>query len=315
MKLVSSFSSESYTYRIEYQVWIAGNKLRYDQIVRESSRTDETAGNRKYFCRNCEIDGYALSGSQNDKTYTSVGFVNLSVNAYGRQNDIDWRIFGLYPGFINDLRLPDPIAKKRYNALVDNPKGHSISFANSAIDSRTIHIKYLSGIDTFLSIDVAHLRPTSVRINDNKGYTESYDMTYNATVSTVFPAKMVCQIVRNGSPISSETIDVESVSLNPRIDDKVFTFSGLGLKDGTPIDYPHIKDPNKFPIWRNGQVDNSYTTGQMGAEMHSKMTAATATPDIPAPSLWSRSWPYLVGASVLAFVGFLLLRRMRKQPA
>ena len=106
------------------------------------------------------------------------------------------------------------------------------------------------------------------------------------------------------------------------IDPAVFTLAGLGLNENQPVGLPGL-DSSKFPLWRNGKVDHSYTFGDQQDERERRQRALDPRPDPPAPPApppmpgRGTSLTFVVGVvagvlSVLTAVAAYVLRRRRR---
>lgn len=259
-------------------------------------------------------------------TYTGVSFKkneNRTVNDF----IFDWR----HIGFLNNGM--SAYHRHPYTLSLDEMRKNSSETveyatrngANCVVLSSRLNKLGSNSHKIWLDIDKGHSRSFYEFSRGEHETSTEIKYKFLADVKVWYPVSILHVTKRGGKETFRETLTFQPVEFNKPVPEKVFTFAGLDLMEGHPVDVPEISDPKKQPTWRNGKLDFEYTATKQSADAYAKLTQQAETnqsplalhsgppvPDTPPPS---DRWLYFAGAGVLvvmAGVFIVLARKSRK---
>jgi hypothetical protein len=301
-----------------YEVWSKGTQFRTDKTTLASSVQQNDINHRNIYCRNCEHNGFILRTNQGPKYLTAVSFVKINDTTDEKDEyRIDWRHIGLKTGGLNKYRQGRPedsilALKKRPNLTIEQ-----FERAEQKLIALTGFVGTKSDPVSRTTIEFSQTldgNPISFTFEHDKQMMYSNtSIEYQSRSGIWFPKTYQYQKKHGKNVLEEVLISFTLVELNTPIPDEVFQLKGLGLRVGTPIEPPGVTDRAKQPVWLNEIADPKYSTQQMAqtAYQATRETNFTeAKPDIPAPNLVERRWPYFVMAGFFALSGLLIARKL-----
>ncbi len=217
-----------------YEIWSRGNKVRTDRTITKSSDQPENVDHRRINRRNCERDGYALHTNQGLKRLVGVTFYKID-NKYDMDDNckIDWTVFSLRNHHSQGY------TKGRADEVMLSMSKHK----NLKIEPVTIQSQKLvtvsgdGGPGTLAQIWFApEYSGNPVRFLMKLDVLTRETLVEYQKVDGYWYPKSTHHINKQGDKISDEEqLTFELVELNSDIPDSVFTFAGLNLLSGTPI--------------------------------------------------------------------------------
>ncbi|MBX9580991.1 MAG: hypothetical protein K2X87_11840 [Gemmataceae bacterium] len=293
-----------------YEVWRQGERVRTDYTTVESTWDTVGVGRRRILCRNCERRGYAISTSINPDSISPVQFYLID-DTFDKQDRfrINWAELGLLDGSLAEYQRKTPDATlllfKTTPGVVAEPSSRG---GRSTV---RFHLPTArgGGMTCWLCPDLGMnpVRYEMVAPAAPASHETSIEYAKAKGTDIWFPTSVHYRRTIDGVVVLDQKLDVETAEINQPIPAEVFTFKGMGLPEGTPIEYPEIKRLEDQPTWDGEKVDPTRTRGQRSLEAYYHLiNSEPPVPDTPEPG---RRRPYYLGGGVLAVVGGVLVAR------
>jgi hypothetical protein len=194
--------------------------------------------------------------------------------------------------FLNDpeTKLTDEQSKSVYSIVTDK-------------HTKRMTVDKSSGqpIAYFTSFKGGSTHETKIELAQVKDTSKFFPLTYSSVSHA-----------NDGSTTAKSEFKVTLADLNMPISPDVFTYKGMRLKNGTPVDLPGADRINNVPLLNEGVIDKRLTLSMASQFAASKQESIPPSPATPKPSLISQAWPYFLGFVVFAILGFWLLRKQRQ---
>lgn len=295
------------TQRVTIESWNDGKSLRND--VRVSK--DKEGFSKTVWCTDCDRIGYVTTVGNNSDSANPVQWIKPTNNPVDTNpHHIDWKYFGL-----GHYRLYDSGTQFSYLDSFANTNGgvtkmetiNSTRKITRTEPTRTISVS----LDENANFNQVETRADFKSLGKTK---VSYSKTLYSRIlpsSIAYPSKFNFTFKSDDELISEMEVVVEKCELNIPIPSEVFQLKSFGIADGTPVEVPEIKVREQQPTWQNGAIDYKMTRGKQAAIVHQYRTQEVTppVPDVPQPNVMARSWPYFVGAGLLAVVGLYFFRK------
>lgn len=295
-----------------------GNRQRVDCTFLDGSSDAVAVGRRDTVCANCTPDGRVITATKGAKNVVPVefrdakkyrntfffnwvrlGLLNDDVAVYGQK---EWnQSYGLFAKPNSEIFLPANIVANQHTQVITLQRRDGEGYIECEVmpSKNNNPVRY-----TYKMFDPKTKKEVFV------SETRIELLTHRARNSAIqFPRKVFHERSFGDHKVIEESIDVATFEANIDIPGRVFSLEGMDLDNGTPVNIAGERDLAKAPTWQNGGIDKNATVSSM---MPAPITAEPV-PDVRPRSFWDRSWPYLVGATLLAGVGLLLLRNMKRR--
>jgi hypothetical protein len=299
-----------------YTVWRRGDVVRTDYVKTGSTWDPMGVGRRRIICRNCERRGYALDTSINPDSISPVQFYPIN-EKFDKEDrfQIKWADLGLLDGSLTDYLRKTPDATlllfKTTPGVVSGPS----NWGGRPAVRYHLPLPDGAGMSCWLRPDLG-MNPVRYEMAApaaRASHETSIDYAKAKGTDIWFPTTVHYRRTIDDVVVLDQRLDVETAEINQPIPAEVFTFRGMGLPEGTPIEYPEIKRSDDQPTWDGEKVDPTRTRGQRSLEAYyHQMRIEPTVPDTPEPG---RRWPYYLAGGLLAIVGGVLLARAVRRRA
>jgi hypothetical protein len=295
------------------EVWIdrvSDSVFVYADSVETESKAGVSTGTAKAFCKNSIRKGYTAYFEYSDNPSRRIVefFKNNDEDPAIAPVNIRWECIGCI------LKSPDVLSTSMMNrqlemfAKVASMESSTHKFNQDQSGNQVYELTVGKRIipNCKYTFD-SHGRLMSLETNSDK-YTEISTATYNKN-SVFFLPDRVSLERKNLANNDVRSILVEFTDINEAavFSANQFSLESFRLPDDTLLAFPEIKDPSKYPVWKNQTQTKETAMDRMKAAPF-----VPATPSTPRPSLISQAWPYFLGFVVFAVLGFWLIRKQRK---
>lgn len=275
-------------------LWRDGNKFRVDHLdeLFTPPRSTHVLGSRHVTCENCERDGYGIVTTILPGTTPNQHMVEF--RRFGGPlgfdyscTHFDWRYFGLsnackciYPRLHIAVDFPKFFKQPGVVTRTEDRGGAPclVATVNTPKYDQSVWLSERDGFnpvffeDMMRFGDIPEPRTTEISWQRTAGGHFYPKRVKNNTIATADGTKHA----------TDEVITVTHADFDSPIDPAVFTLAGLGLNENQAIGLPGL-DTMDCPLWRNGQVDHSYTVRKRMEELARSQSNGTGPSEAGRP--------------------------------
>lgn len=282
----------------EATLYRLGKKFRTD-VTKTLDGADKTDPQTHVICENCEREGYVLTTDvfpEDPSVSHRVEFrdiTKINIDYYGLQ--FDWRYFGTlntmkaaYPR-LSPLEHLTSLGQWPDSTVLDKKVDGKRCFVIRSVRPDDVTEVWLDVVDSYNPIR----RTWAVTIAGSHTL-HTTDVDWQTTPGGHrYPSRVHYTRLTEGVMDYDKTVTILSADFHNPVDPKLFTFGSLGLNELHELALPEL-DPSKYPHWRDGKVDYSYTPAERTRDAIADgriLVTPPVLPDADAPPLATGTYP------------------------